>query len=147
MTSRIVKVNQADTAECRTLLDEIPYMAEPDPDEISLRARILRAANDISAPYIPHTNHLPYAIRQSGRHVSYMVRDTIKIGANRVAVPTGALRDNRKAMPIIVRFRAEKEGAGTHVVSSAKLADSFPGAKCVRVHFGLDEWPKPARMM
>ena len=59
MTSRIIKINQSDFGECRTLLDEIPFMAEPDPDEISLRANILNAVKDIEAPYVPHTNHLP----------------------------------------------------------------------------------------
>jgi DnaJ-class molecular chaperone len=41
MTSRIVKINQSEASECRSLLDEIPHMAEPDKDEISLRASIL----------------------------------------------------------------------------------------------------------
>ena len=74
-----------------------------------------------------------------------MVKETIKYGVNRVAVPTGAFHDNRKALPIIVRFEADEQGAGSHVVAAATLAESFPGAKSVRVHFGLGEWPMPAR--
>ncbi len=144
MTSRIIKINQSDAFECRTLLDEIPFMAEPEPDEKSLRASILNVINDSGAPFVPHTNHLPYAIRQSGRRISYMVKAGIENGVNRVAVPTGAFSDNRKVLPIIVRFKAVDQGAGTHVVAAATLAESFPGAKSLRVHFGLGEWPTPA---
>ena len=145
MPSRIIKINQSDASECRTLLDEIPFMTEPEPDEKSLRASILNVINDSEAPFVPHTNHLPHAIRQSGRRISYMVKASIEKGVNRVAVPTGAFSDNRKVSPIIVRFKAAEQGAGTHVVAASTLADSFPGAKSVRVHFGLGEWPKPAR--
>jgi len=144
MTSRIIKINQTEECECRTLLDEIPFMAEPEPDEKSLRANILNVINESGAPFVPHTNHLPYAIRQSGRRISYMVKASIEKGVNRVAVPTGAFTDNRKVLPIIVRFKAVEQGAGSHVVAAATLAESFPGAKSLRVHFGLGEWPKPA---
>ena len=144
MTSRIIKINEADASECRTLLDEIPFMAEPEPDEKSLRANIMNVIKDSGAPFVPHSNHLPYAIRQTGRRISYMVKSTIEEGVNRVAVPTGAFSDNRKVLPIIVRFKAADQGAGTHVVAASTLADSFPGARSLRVHFGLGEWPKPA---
>jgi len=147
LTSRICRINADEAQECRTLLDEIPFMAEPDPDEQSLRASILDIIKDTGAPHVPHTNHLPYAIRQSGRRISYMVSASIEEGANRVAVPTGAFTDNRKVLPIIVRFKAPEEGIGTHVVSASTLAESFPGAKSVRIHFGLGEWPKPAAAM
>ena len=144
VTSRIQQLGEAEALECRMLLDEIPYMATPDEDEISLRASIMDVIQKADAPYVPHKNHLPYAIRQSGRRISYMVRENIERGVNRVAVPTGVFADKRKVLPIIVRFKAEGDGAGTHTVSSATLAESFPGAKSVRVHFALDEWPKPA---
>ena len=144
MTSRICKINANEAKECRTLLDEIPFMAEPDQDEISLRASILDVIKTTGAPHVPHKNHLPYAIRQSGRRISYMVNEPIEEGVNRVAVPTGAFTDNRKVLPIIVRFKAPEEGVGTHVVAASTLAESFPGAKSVRIHFGLGEWPKPA---
>jgi len=144
MTSRICKINSDEAQECRTLLDEIPFMAEPDPDEQSLRASILDVITTTGAPHVPHTNHLPYAIRQSGRRISYMVSASIEEGVNRVAVPTGAFTDNRKVLPIMVRFKAPNEGNGTHVVTASTLADSFPGAKSVRIHFGLGEWPAPA---
>lgn len=144
MTSRICKINADESQECRTLLDEIPYMAEPEADEVSLRASILDIIKSTDAPHVPHTNHLPYAIRQSGRRISYMVSAQIEEGVNRVAVPTGTFTDNRKVRPIMVRFKAEGQGIGTHVVSSATLAESFPGAKSVRIHFGLKEWPTPA---
>ena len=144
MTSRICKINANEAQECRTLLDEIPYMAEPDPDEQSLRASILDVIKNTDAPHVPHTNHLPYAIRQSGRRISYMVSAPIEEGVNRVAVPTGTFTDNRKVRPIIVRFKAPGEGIGTHVVAASALAESFPGAKSVRIHFGLGEWPKAA---
>lgn len=142
--SRIFAVNQSTADECRMLLDEIPFMAEPDPDEQSLRANIMNAIKDMDAPHIPHTNHVPVAIRQSGRRISYMVSDQIKEGVNRVAVPTGAFSDKRKAVPIMVRFKADRNGVGTHVVATATLASSFPGAKSVRVHFGQSEWPVSA---
>lgn len=144
MTSRICRINANEAEECRTLLDEIPFMAEPDQDEISLRASILDVIKTTGAPHVPHRNHLPYAIRQSGRRISYMVSAPIEEGVNRVAVPTGSFTDNRKVIPIIVRFKANGEGAGTHVVAASTLADSFPGAKSVRIHFGLGEWPKAA---
>ncbi len=144
LTSRICKINENEAQECRTLLDDIPFMAEPDPDEQSLRASILDVIKTTGAPHVPHTNHLPYAIRQSGRRISYMVSAQIEKGVNRVAVPTGAFTDNRKVLPIIVRFKAPEEGIGTHNVSAATLADSFPGAKSVRIHFAVGEWPKPA---
>ena len=143
-TSRIIKINQSEASECRTLLDEMRSMAEPEPDEKSLRASIIGVVNDTGAPHVPYANHLPYAIRQSGRRISYIVKEPIKKGVNRVAVPTGAFSDNRKVLPIIVRFKADEQGAGTHVAPAATLAGSFPGAKSVRVHFGLGEWPKPA---
>ena len=144
LTSRICKINQDEAQQCRSLLDEIPCMAEPEEDEMSLRASILDIIKTTDTPYVPHTNHLPYAIRQSGRRISYMVGHNIEEGVNRVAVPTGAFTDNRKVRPIMVRFKAEKEGSGTHNVSAATLAESFPGAKSVRIHFGLKEWPTPA---
>ncbi len=144
MTSRIRDLNETDALECKRLLDEIDCMAEPDEDEQSLRATIMNTIREADAPFVPHTNHLPYAIRQSGRRISYMVGDMIKEGVNRVAVPTGVFTDNRKVRPIIVRFKSEKEGIGTHMVSTAALAESFPGAKSVRVHFGLVSWPASA---
>ena len=73
-----------------------------------------------------------------------MVGDLIKEGVNRVAVPTGVFTDNRKVRPVIVRFKADHEGIGTHMVSNATLAESFPGAKSVRVHFGMVSWPRSA---
>ncbi len=143
-TSRITDLGETDALECRRLLDEIDCMAESDPDEESLRASILDIIKTTDAPFVPHTNHLPYSIRQSGRSISYMVGDLIAEGVNRVAVPTGVFTDNRKVRPIIVRFKSEKEGIGTHVVPPAALAESFPGAKSVRVHFGMVSWPKSA---
>ncbi len=143
MTSRVYNLKNADANECRTLLDDITLLAEPEPEEKSLRAHITNVIKDSGAPHVPHTNHLPYAIRQSGRRISYMVKSDIEEGVNRVAVPTGAFTDNRKVMPILVRFKAGDSGAGTHDVPAATLADAFPGAKSVRVHFGLDEWPEP----
>ncbi len=143
-TSRIRDLHEADALECKKLLDEIDCMAEPDPDEQSLRATIMDTIRAADAPFVPHTNHLPYAVRQSGRRISYMVGDLIKEGVNRVAVPTGVFTDNRKVRPIIVRFKSDKEGIGTHMVSTAALAESFPGAKSVRVHFGLVSWPPSA---
>ena len=143
MTSRIMEINQSEASECRTLLDEIGSMAEPDPDGQSLRASILDVIKDSGAPHVPHNNHLPYAIRQSGRRISYIVNEPIKEGVNRVAVPTGVFSDHRKVMPTIVRFKSVEKGAGTHVVSAATLAESFSGAKSVRIHFGLGSWPEP----
>lgn len=140
-TSRVAKLDQSDVSECRSLLDEIPFMAEPDRDEISLRASILNVIESTGAPHVPHTNHLPYAIRKSGRRISYMVKSPIAKGVNRVAVPTGVYRDTRKVLPIIVRFKTNNDGTGTHVVSSSDLAASFPGARRVRIHFGFDQWP------
>lgn len=142
ITSRIIKINQSEASECRSLLDEIPHMAEPDQDEISLRASILNVIEQTDAPHVPHTNHLPYAIRKTGRRISYMVKQPICEGANRVAVPTGTYTDRRKVLPIIVRFKTNKGGTGTHTVSASTLAESFPGARSVRIHFGLDEWPE-----
>ena len=144
MTSRIRDLNDADALECKKLLDEVDCMAEPDEDEQTLRATIMNTIKAADAPYVPHSNHLPYAARQSGRRISYMVGDLIKEGVNRVAVPTGVFTDNRKVRPIIVRFKADKEGIGTHIVSPAALAESFPGAKSVRVHFGMVSWPRSA---
>jgi len=143
-SSRIYDVNSAAAEECRLLLDEIPFMAEPDPDEQSIRASILDAIKAMDAPHVPHTNHVPIAIRQSGRRISYLVSDKIHKGVNRVAVPTGAFSDKRKAVPVLVRFKSERDGAGTHEVTTASLAESFPGAKSVRLHFGQSEWPEPA---
>ena len=143
-TSRIIQIDQDQARECRTLLDELGSMAEPDPDESSLRASIMDAIKESGAPHVPHANHLPYAIRQSGRRISYMVNEAIAEGVNRVAVPTGVFTDNRKVLPIMVRFKSLKKGAGTHVVGATTLAESFPGAKSVRIHFGLGKWPEPA---
>ena len=142
MTSRIFNLNSSMESECRMLLDEIPSMAEPEADEVSLRANILEVIQESGAPYVPHTNHLPYAVRQSGRRISYMVKDEIVEGVNRVAVPTGAFTDNRKVLPKIIRFKAGQDGSGPHVTSAATLAESFPGAKSVRVHFGMKNWPE-----
>ena len=144
MTSRIRDLNDAAALECKKLLDEVDCMAEPDADEQSLRATIMDTIKAADAPYVPHNNHLPYAVRQSGRRISYMVGDLIKEGVNRVAVPTGVFTDNRKVRPIIVRFKADKDGIGTHIVSPGALAESFPGAKSVRVHFGMVSWPRSA---
>jgi len=144
MTSRIKELNQDAALECKKLLNEIECMAEPDPEEKSLRDTIMATIRMTDAPFTPHTDHLPYAIRQSGRRISYMVGDLIREGVNRVAVPTGVFTDNRKVQPVIVRFKADQEGIGTHMVSNATLAESFPGAKSVRVHFGLLSWPRSA---
>ena len=73
-----------------------------------------------------------------------MVGELIAEGVNRVAVPTGVFTDPRKALPAIVRFKSDKSGIGTHVVAPGTLAESFPGAKSVRVHFGMATWPKSA---
>ena len=143
MTSRITELAQADAHECRKLLDQIDDLAAPDPDETSLRASIMDVIKAAEAPFVPHTNHLPFAVRQSGRRISYLVGDYIAVGVNRVAVPTGVFTDSRKVMPAIIRFKSEKEGIGTHVVAPGTLAESFPGAKSVRVHFGHVSWPAP----
>src|SRR6056297_3473478 len=89
MTSRIRDLKDSDALECKKLLDEVECMAEPDEDEQTLRATIMNTIRAADAPFVPHTNHLPYAVRQSGRRISYMVGDLIKEGVNRVAVPTG----------------------------------------------------------
>ena len=141
-TSRIMEINEHDAQECRSLLDEIPHMATPDADEVSLRSSIMNAIKETGAPHVPATNHLPYAIRQSGRRISYMVNTAVEEGVNRVAVPTGVFSDARKVLPTMVRFKSGKKGAGTHIVSATTLADSFPGAKSVRIHFGMSTWPE-----
>lgn len=144
MTARVYDLKSQDAAECRTLLDDISQLAEPEPEEKSIRASVVDAIKTSGAPHVPHTNHMPYAIRQSGRRISYMVKSNIEEGVNRVAVPTGAFTDNRKVMPTLVKFTSVEGGAGTHDVDAATLAESFPGAKSVRLHFGMDEWPDTA---
>lgn len=140
-SSRILEIDEQDAQECKSLLDAIPHIAAPDADEVTLRSNINSAIKETGAPHIPHTNHLPYAIRQSGRRISYMVNTAVEEGVNRVVVPAGVVSDSRKVMPTMVRFKSGKKGAGTHTVSAGTLAESFPGAKSVRIHFGMSTWP------
>jgi len=143
LSSRILEIRQSVASECRALLDEVSSLAEPDQGEVTLRKSISQAIQEFDAPHVPHSNHLPYAVRQSGRRISYLVNSGIEEGVNRVAVPTGVFCEGQDAYPAMVKFHSAKKGSGTHVVAASTLADAFPGAQSVRIHFAFDDWPEP----
>ena len=80
-------------------------------------------------------DHVPNSIRRRGRQMSYLVNSPLEQGANRVALPTGDLVNRGQVPPKVMKFKSPKSGRGTIEVPSAMLAEFFPGAQSLRIHF------------
>ena len=112
---RIVELTPAEHAECRAKLDS--------------------AGRDQCG-----ADHIPARMRQTGRRMSYEVTEPLLPGLNRVVVPTGSFVDGRKVMPAQLEIIAGEAGPFIYDVPENILREGFPGAKSVRIHFGLPAW-------
>ncbi|MEL6643503.1 MAG: DnaJ domain-containing protein [Pseudomonadota bacterium] len=131
MSSRITEISPTTRDLCEELLssdDDAPAgnsgaVAETSDSEASGRDR--HRANA----------HVPSALRQHGRKLTYIVRAPIAEGINTVAVPTGELHDRRKIMPKLVTLDAASAGDGSFEVPEDVRQTHFPGARSVRIQF------------
>jgi len=86
----------------------------------------------------PTKAHLATEVHRKGRKLVFVVRDSLYEGINRVAVPTGLLQDNRRAMPKVLLFRSKKTVEREIELPEALREEVFPGARSVRIMFGQD---------
>ena len=82
-----------------------------------------------------NSDHVASAMRRKGRTVTYFIKTPLREGQNRVALPTGALEDNRKVMPKVLKFMSAHSGAGRIVVPDSVRTKMFPGARSVHIEF------------
>ena len=78
--------------------------------------------------------------RRTGRCVSYFFEEPLQDGKNHVSVDTGDLVRRDQPKPVHVELDAGQCADGTIELSREKLAEMFPGARRVRLHFA-----KPAQ--
>ena len=76
--------------------------------------------------------------RRSGRNVSYFFEEPIQQGMNHVSVDTGDFVRRAKPKPVHVAFEASHGDQTIVELSDDKLAENFPGARRVRLHFATD---------
>ena len=82
-------------------------------------------------------HHIPEAMRHKGRQVSYIVRSTLKKGANRVSLPKNGLFSGTKSEKDaeVINLNAVTDGRATIEVPESVRSTKFPGASSVRIHF------------
>ncbi len=122
VVTRIVELTPSEATACHGSLD-----AEPKNPEQEVVAQ-----------------HVPATIRRKGRRLSYIVRSSLEVGSNRVALPAGELEGNRKVTPKVVTFSSAHRGPGRIVVPDQMRESMFPGAKSVSIHFEGAEAPDMA---
>ncbi|MEK6216511.1 MAG: J domain-containing protein [Boseongicola sp.] len=80
-------------------------------------------------------DHVPEAIRRSGREVEYLVTSRLAQGVNRIALPICDYSGTRKSNTRTITFSASTSGSGTFTIPEQLRRDLFPGARDVRIHF------------
>ncbi len=80
-------------------------------------------------------DHLPDAIRRSGREIEYLVKTQLAKGVNRIALPVCDYRGTRQSTIRRITFSASDSGSGTFTIPDHLRRDLFPGARTVRIHF------------
>lgn len=76
--------------------------------------------------------------RRTGRYVSYFFEEPMQPGKNHVSVDTGEFVRRAKPMPVHVELDSNDTGESTVELTDEKLAEMFPGARRVRLHFAKD---------
>ena len=95
-------------------------------------ARCRRALEDGRAS---QADHVPSAIRRSGREIEYIVESPLAKGVNRIALPICDYRGTRKQTTRRITFTASTDGAGTFAIPEQLRRDLFPGAREVTIRF------------
>jgi hypothetical protein len=80
-------------------------------------------------------DHVPEAIRRSGREIEYLVTSHLAHGVNRIALPICDYSGTRKSNTRTITFSASASGSGTFKIPEHLRRDLFPGARDVRIHF------------
>ena len=85
------------------------------------------------------TDHLPSRVERQGRSIVYIVSSTLGAGKNRIAMPTAVLEGSHRVSPKIMSFNSSSDGASEIEVPQVLREKLFPGARSVRIRFGMDE--------
>lgn len=88
-------------------------------------------------PGVPTADHVVRAVQRKGRELTYLVSGALAHGVNRVALPTALLAGTRNLRPEVIAISATHPGKGTVTLPDAVRTRLFPGARSVRLRFGL----------
>ncbi len=80
-------------------------------------------------------DHVPKAMRRSGREIEYLVPSRLAKGVNRIALPVCDYSGKNRANTRKITFSASDSGSGTFTIPEHLRRDIFPGARDVRIHF------------
>lgn len=103
----------------------IPVSAE---DQAAARAKLAETGEG--------PGHVPEMLSAEGRRLTFIVSAEMAPGRNRVALPTRSIDGARRGTTRLLTFVSETGGPGELQVPEAALAEIFPGARSVTVHFG-----------
>lgn len=126
LRKRVMEVSDEDQENCRILLNPDPALSDlSDRDE----GMDSRQKSDMSA------DHVPDAVGCFGRDLTYFVKTPVRIGPNRVALPTSVLSGARNTETEVLSFQSKNSGQGEVVVPDNIRARKFPGARSVKIKF------------
>ncbi|MGI9388780.1 MAG: J domain-containing protein [Boseongicola sp.] len=80
-------------------------------------------------------DHVPTAIRRTGREVEYIVETPLAKGVNRIAMPVCDYSGTGQSNIRTITFSASANGAGTFSIPEHLRRQLFRGARNVRIHF------------
>lgn len=125
--------------------------AEPKPQaarsahhrRVRVKTRMLDLAEDSDAlaraleenDTAPAADHVPQTVRRRGRRLTYIIKAPLQEGANRVAIPSGALGGASGQAPQVVTFNSPKAGPGKVVLPDEIRESLLPGSRQVRIQF------------
>ena len=121
VSTRLVELTEDAIAQCQALLSD-----ETGGAALGGEGQALEIA----------ASHVPHAVRQHGRSLTFMVSDPLSPGLNRIALPTALLEDARRVKPQTIVVRAARGGAGEVTIPDAKRTRMFPGARNISLRFG-----------
>lgn len=135
VTTRYVDLAPKARAECTALLEKAACSASSygSSDVVVLPGAQVRRGEARSADLIPAS------VGRHGRNLTYVVAAPLSPGINRVALPTAVLQNNRKVNPKIVAFLSGEAGPEEIEIPASICGSLFPGARSVRIRFGLDQ--------
>lgn len=79
--------------------------------------------------------HIPSAVYQLGRNLTYYVPTPLLKGRNAVALPTGMLSDARKTLPKLIAFDSRDAFGCCFEITGETCAEHFPGARQIQIRF------------
>ncbi|WP_299799575.1 J domain-containing protein [uncultured Ruegeria sp.] len=129
LKKRMIELAQQDITSCRALLNPEQALSH----DSGLRETVP------DREHFKASDHVPEAIGCYGRNLTYFVTTSVCEGANRVALPTSVLTNNRHMETEVLSFQSKDIGAGEVVVPDTICESKFPGAKSVRIRFEANQ--------